>query len=135
IYGYGFCKAAQKAFSLLVSNALRVAAINSVGNFLLLLGKATVTACVVVIGMQLLQDRTDLNYYAVPIALAALFAFSISHVFLLVYEMAIDTLFLCFCEDCERNDGINKPYYMSRDLMTFVDNARKATRSLEERKK
>ncbi|XP_071476563.1 choline transporter-like protein 1, partial [Diadema antillarum] len=114
IYGYGFCKAAQKAFSLLVSNALRVAAINSVGNFLLLLGKATVTACVVVIGMQLLQDRTDLNYYAVPIALAALFAFSISHVFLLVYEMAIDTLFLCFCEDCERNDGINKPYYMSR---------------------
>lgn len=32
-------------------------------------------------------------------------------------QMCIDTLFLCFCEDCERNDGINRPYYMSRGLM------------------
>lgn len=31
--------------------------------------------------------------------------------------MAIDTIFLCFCEDCEQNDGISKPYYMSRGLM------------------
>ncbi|XP_041483712.1 choline transporter-like protein 1 [Lytechinus variegatus] len=126
IYGYNFCKAAQKAFSLLVSNALRVAAINSVGDFLLLLGKVAVTACVVVIGLQLLQEREDLNSYAIPIALAAIFAFFISHVFLLVYEMAIDTLFLCFCEDSERNDGIRKPYYMSKQLMSFVENAKKA---------
>eukprot|EP00057_Strongylocentrotus_purpuratus_P027203 XP_011681677.1 PREDICTED: choline transporter-like protein 1 [Strongylocentrotus purpuratus] len=86
IYGYNFCKAAQKAFSVLVSNALRVAAINSVGDFLLLLGKFAVTACVVVIGLQLLQDREDLNCYAIPIALAGVCAFFISHVFLLVYE-------------------------------------------------
>ncbi|XP_030838771.1 choline transporter-like protein 1 isoform X2 [Strongylocentrotus purpuratus] len=126
IYGYNFCKAAQKAFSVLVSNALRVAAINSVGDFLLLLGKFAVTACVVVIGLQLLQDREDLNCYAIPIALAGVCAFFISHVFLLVYEMAIDTLFLCFCEDSERNDGVQKPYYMSKQLMTFVENAKKA---------
>lgn len=43
-----------------------------------------------------------------------------THVLILIYlflQMCIDTLFLCFCEDCERNDGIDRPYYMSRGLM------------------
>ena len=31
--------------------------------------------------------------------------------------MAIDTIFLCFCEDTDRNDGVKKPYFMSRGLM------------------
>ena len=46
--------------------------------------------------------------------MSVLFAYLISHTFIGVYEMAIDTIFLCFCEDSARNDGINKPYYMSR---------------------
>ncbi len=36
---YNFCKAARKAFLLLAANVLRVAAINSVGTFVLFLGK------------------------------------------------------------------------------------------------
>lgn len=38
--------------------------------------------------------------------------------------MTIDTIFLCFCEDCERNDGLSRPYYMSRGLMEFVQNSK-----------
>ena len=33
------------------------------------------------------------------------------------FQITIDTIFLCFCEDCERNDGVSKPYYMSKNLM------------------
>ena len=37
-----------------------------------------------------------------------------SSAFFGVYSMAVDTLFLCFLEDLERNDGSQeKPYYMS----------------------
>ncbi|XP_033112435.1 choline transporter-like protein 1 [Anneissia japonica] len=135
IRGYSFCKAAQEAFAVLISNALRVAAINSVGDFLLFLGKSAVAASVVVIGLEFLKDDPDINYYAVPIALAAIFAFLISHIFMTVYEMAIDTLFLCFCEDCKANDGIQKPYFMSKDLMKFVENAAKAQAALEKRER
>lgn len=39
--------------------------------------------------------------------------------------MAIDTIFLCFCEDCQQNDGINRSYFMSKGLMEFVDNSKK----------
>jgi solute carrier family 44 protein 1 (choline transporter-like protein) len=34
--------------------------------------------------------------------------------------MTIDTIFMCFCEDCERNDGVNSPYFMSKDLMVGI---------------
>ena len=47
--------------------------------------------------------------------------------------MAIDTIFLCFCEDSARNDGINKPYYMSKDLMHFVENSGKALEAMDKR--
>lgn len=40
--------------------------------------------------------------------------------------MTIDTIFICFCEDCDRNDGITRPYYMSRSLMQFVQNTKKS---------
>lgn len=38
--------------------------------------------------------------------------------------MTIDTIFICFCEDCERNDGLSRPYYMSRGLMDFVQGSK-----------
>ena len=34
--------------------------------------------------------------------------------------MIIDTLLLCFCEDCVLNDGQSKPYYMSKGLMVSL---------------
>ena len=62
IYGYSFCKGAQRAFTLLVSNALRVGAINSVGAFVLLLGKLAVTAIVVIIGLEIFKVTYQLIY-------------------------------------------------------------------------
>ncbi|XP_052106583.1 choline transporter-like protein 1 [Mytilus californianus] len=125
IYGYSFCRGAQKAFLLIVSNALRVAAINSIGDFVLFLGKISTMAIVLVIGHEFLKHRDDINFMWAPITVAAAFGFAVSHCFLLVYEVAIDTIFLCFCEDCERNDGVSKPYYMSKDLMKYLNDSNK----------
>ncbi|XP_070556799.1 choline transporter-like protein 1 isoform X2 [Ptychodera flava] len=136
IHGYNFCKAAQRAFVVIVANALRVAAINSVGDFCLFLGKLAVVAATAVIGVEVFfKDLEDVHYEAIPIALACVFAFIISHTFLSVYEMTIDTIFICFCEDCEMNDGVTKPYFMSMDLMTYVDNASEAKEATEMRQK
>ncbi|KAK7073034.1 hypothetical protein SK128_003443 [Halocaridina rubra] len=133
IYGYGFCKSAQKAFSVLVNNALRVVALNYIGAFVLFLAKIAVVVPTVFIGIEIMKTLGDLVTYAwVPILLASLFTFFVAHCFLSVYEMTIDTLFLCFCEDCEKNDGIQKPYFMSKGLMIFVENSKKALEALEQ---
>ncbi|XP_018567705.1 choline transporter-like protein 1 [Anoplophora glabripennis] len=126
IYGYTFCEAGQQAFKLLSSNLLRVAAINSVGDFVLFLGKVVVVLVTVLIGIKILQNKEGVQHIWVPLTLAGLFAYLISHCFMTVYEMAIDTIFLCFCEDCEQNDGLSRPYFMSRGLMEFVDNSKRA---------
>lgn len=90
IYGYNFCKAAQKAFSLLTSNILRVAAINSVGTFVLFLGKVSVVVSTVFIGIQIMQFQVETGHLLVKhqwpaILLAALFAYMIIDCFIGVY--------------------------------------------------
>uniref|UniRef100_W5LVJ3 Choline transporter-like protein n=1 Tax=Lepisosteus oculatus TaxID=7918 RepID=W5LVJ3_LEPOC len=46
--------------------------------------------------------------------------------FFSVYSMCVDTLFLCFLEDLERNDGsVQKPYYMSKSLMKILNKKNK----------
>ncbi|XP_056632057.1 choline transporter-like protein 1 [Diorhabda sublineata] len=126
IFGLPFCKAGQQAYKLLTANILRVAAINSVGDFVLFLGKVVVVIATVLIGIKILQDKEGLQHMWVPITLSGLFAYFVSHCFMTVYEMVIDTIFLCFCEDCEKNDGENRPYFMSRGLMEFVENSKRA---------
>lgn len=67
------------------------------------------------------MDTSELNYYFIPIIIVTLGTYFIADVFFDVYEMAVDTLFLCFLEDIERNDGSpEKPYYMSRDLKKIL---------------
>lgn len=93
IYGYNFCKAAQKAFSLLTSNILRVAAINSVGTFVLFLGKVAVVTSTVFIGAQIMQYQSDSNLLTVKhhwpaVVLAAIFAYMIIDCFIGVYGVS-----------------------------------------------
>lgn len=55
IYGYSFCHSAKKAFLLIVANALRVATINSLGDFILFLGKLGTVAIVAVLGHEYIK--------------------------------------------------------------------------------
>ncbi|XP_035233718.1 choline transporter-like protein 1, partial [Stegodyphus dumicola] len=128
IYGDSFCASARRAFGSLTSNAMRVAAVDSIGDFILFVGKVGVTVAIAFIALEILKNVDGLHYIWVPVALSCLFAFLCCHCFLSVYEMAIDTLLLCFCEDCQMNDGITRPYFMSRSLMVFVERSRKSAK-------
>ncbi|XP_026328516.1 CTL-like protein 1 isoform X2 [Hyposmocoma kahamanoa] len=98
-----FCKAAAKAFSTLVNNALQVATINSIGDFILFLGKCIVTAVTGIIGLLLLKRNSDLHFFAVPTLVICIYSFFIAHCILSLYEMVVDSLFLCVCEDRNMN--------------------------------
>ncbi|GAV01786.1 hypothetical protein RvY_12442 [Ramazzottius varieornatus] len=68
-------------------------------------------------------DNTGLllNYIWVPTVTIIMGSYVIASAFFSVYEMAIDTLFICFLEDVERNDGSDqKPYFMPRRLMLLL---------------
>ncbi|XP_033096883.1 choline transporter-like protein 1 isoform X2 [Anneissia japonica] len=132
IEGRNFCFSAKRAFLILVSNALRVAAINCVGDFVLFLGKLGVAGLTVLCGILILESigefsSSSYTCLAVPLLIGVIFAYFITSAFICVYEMTVDCLLICFCEDTRVNDGSpEKPYYMEKGLMEFVNNSSKA---------
>uniref|UniRef100_A0AAV2KKQ9 Choline transporter-like protein n=1 Tax=Knipowitschia caucasica TaxID=637954 RepID=A0AAV2KKQ9_KNICA len=129
IYGKNFCTAAKDAFLLLMRNMIRVAVLDKVTDFLLFLGKLLVVGLVGVFAFFFFSGRVkafentapSLHYYWVPIITVVIGSYLIAHGFFSVYSMCVDTLFLCFCEDLERNDGsAARPYYMSSTLREIL---------------
>jgi len=53
--GSSFCVAGRRAFRTLSTNSLRVIAINSIGDFVLFLGKVFVVVATVLIAIELIQ--------------------------------------------------------------------------------
>ncbi|XP_046407751.1 choline transporter-like 1 isoform X2 [Ischnura elegans] len=101
--GGDFFPASKVAFNTTVHYASHVAAINSAGDFILFLGKCSVVAITGLIGLLLMKHNPHLHLYAVPIFIISVFAYFIAHCVLSLYEMVIDTLFLCYCEDINLN--------------------------------
>ncbi|XP_041513458.1 choline transporter-like protein 2 isoform X3 [Microtus oregoni] len=125
IYGTNFCTSARNAFFLLMRNIIRVAVLDKVTDFLFLLGKLLIVGSVGILAffffthrIRIVQDTAPpLNYYWVPILTVIIGSYMIAHGFFSVYGMCVDTLFLCFCEDLERNDGSQeRPYFMSPEM-------------------
>ena len=75
------------------SNALRVAAINSIGSFVLFLGKIVVVIATGVISYYILQENKEIQHFWPQMAVSILFAYLIAHTFIGVYSMAIDTMY------------------------------------------
>uniref|UniRef100_A0A8C1KEN1 Choline transporter-like protein n=1 Tax=Cyprinus carpio TaxID=7962 RepID=A0A8C1KEN1_CYPCA len=130
IYGKNFCGSARDAFFLLMRNVMRVAVLDKVTDFLLFLGKLLISGSVGVLAfffftrqIPVIQEEVpSLNYYWVPLLTVIFGSYMIAHGFFNVYAMCVDTLFLCFCEDLERNDGSpSKPYYMPPGLHRILE--------------
>ncbi|XP_035221732.1 choline transporter-like protein 2 isoform X2 [Stegodyphus dumicola] len=129
IYGKNFCTSARKAFMLLMRNIVRVVVLDKITDFLLFMGKLAVVSFaavgsfyVFVSEHKIYKSGPSLHYDLIPPIFITFGAYIIASGFFSVYGMAVDTLFLCFLEDCERNDGTpEKPYYMSKELMKILE--------------
>lgn len=89
IESINFCPAAGVAWNALMSNALQVATINGVGDFVLFLGKLFVSVVCALIGVLVLKSRDSVNFYVAPVIFIGLFAFFIAHVILSLYEVRV----------------------------------------------
>ena len=130
IEGYSYCGAAQEALNLIGSNLLRYAAINTIGDFILFLGKLVVTLGSTCIAFSLLEDEkmlsgedtSELSSPLFPVIFVLIIAYAIASVFFAVVEIAVDTIFLSFCIDCKIHNGdpINAPPLL-HDLVATAD--------------
>uniref|UniRef100_A0A4X1VCQ7 Choline transporter-like protein n=1 Tax=Sus scrofa TaxID=9823 RepID=A0A4X1VCQ7_PIG len=146
IYGKNFCVSAKNAFMLLMRNIVRVVVLDKVTDLLLFFGKLLVVGGVGVLSFFFFTGRIQglgkdfespqLNYYWLPIMTSIMGAYVIASGFFSVFGMCVDTLFLCFLEDLERNDGsLDRPYYMSKALLKILGKKNEVPSGDKKRKK
>jgi len=132
VYGTAFLPSARKAFDLLWKNAFRVAVITQISSLILFLGKIMIVILTTLSALGMAQSTTFLTisgeditgrYWSLSIILIIILSWMIASSFTAVLQMTIDTIFLCFCEDSEKNDGsAEKPFYMPVTLRDLVNN-------------
>lgn len=99
IESINFCPAAGVAWSAIWTHVISVATINGIGDFVLFLGKLAVAGICGFISLIMLKRDPEIQYYIVPVFVIAVFAFFVAHCILSLYEIVVDTLFLCVYED------------------------------------
>jgi choline transporter-like protein 2/4/5 len=54
-------------------------------------------------------------------------SYLVADIFMTVFESTVSTIFLCFCEDLERNNGsASAPYFMSESLQKLLSHRSEA---------
>jgi len=113
VYGYSYLQASRQAFEVVARNAIRLIVIDGVGSFLIFLGKLGISFGISILGAYLLRKNNELvTMYAVPLFLIFILSWTIASCFGSILDMAMDTMFICFCEDVEHNNGADRPYFM-----------------------
>lgn len=120
IEGTDYCFSAKVAFKTLATNTLRIVTINTMGDFIIFLGKCIVTASSATFGVYLMRNDPSIHYLAVPVMFAAVCAYLVAHSMLCVYEMVIDTMFLCFVEDVNKNANSHEGFFAPEGLLKFA---------------
>jgi solute carrier family 44 protein 1 (choline transporter-like protein) len=120
IEGTDYCFSAKVAFKTLATNTLRIVTINTMGDFIIFLGKCIVTASSATFGVYLMRNDPSIHYLAVPVLFAAVCAYLVAHSMLCVYEMVIDTMFLCFVEDVNKNANSHEGFFAPEGLLKFA---------------
>ena len=98
--GKAFCPAAKDALLVLSSNALRVAAVQTIAKPVLLLGKVSITLATTVIAALLLMNfepSSKIDPLSLLVCIGA--AYAVASLFMALFDMAIDTVFVCMAED------------------------------------
>lgn len=129
--GEPFLDAARHALHLLLGNALSVAAISVIGEWICLFGKVLITAITLVI-CYFMAGGTDSDHNVVLLmVVVGLSTYFITCVFINVFHVCIDTVLLSYCYDLSEHDGGSKPYYFPSDLAKHVERARERMKTTE----
>lgn len=134
VWSMSFCRGAREAISLLAANPVRALVLDRVTDFVLFLGRLCITAGVGILGFCFFTKTfyidpqwkqyfaPELHYYWLPLVAVILGAYFITKTFFTVFEMAVDTVFLCAMKDLDVNDGSEqKPYMMSKRLLKILN--------------
>ncbi|XP_045462810.1 choline transporter-like protein 1 isoform X2 [Harmonia axyridis] len=123
MHGQPFFKSGGRAVSLLVSNVENVIAINSIGDFILAIAQVLIVVINSLLSYQIAKASENENLAGIFI-ICLIFNIFMVITFFAIFEATIDSMFMCFCEDSLINDGMSRPYYMTKGLRQLIENSK-----------
>lgn len=109
IFGDCFCESAWASGNLMWDNLGRVAFLAFASDIVIKIGKFFVfgvsTGVAGLIFLTLEPYKSDMSSISIPLITAGLVNYYIGWIFMVLYDTAIDTIFLCFLIDEENNEG------------------------------
>jgi choline transporter-like protein 2/4/5 len=105
IHGENFFTSARKVFGLIARNLVRVAVLNWTGDFVLFFGKIFVSGLTTGLALLFFSKNDNITFPIIPSIIIFIMSYVVSGAFTSLFELGIDSVFLCFMEDEERNDG------------------------------
>jgi hypothetical protein len=127
IYNDTFCKAARRAFFLLLRNILRVAAVNLVAGFVLFVGKMltpVVTTFVCYLAIVYTADLDGSVGIVTPLVFVFVLSFWVSGMFAELFGMGIETILFCYIADEEMFQVDDR--FVEQELKTTMQRTTKA---------
>jgi hypothetical protein len=129
--GSSFCGAAKSAWSIIMSNILRMTAVNVISAYVFFISKVSVGfLCGLGATIWLekfwvyVEDDAVVSSPFAPSICTFILAFFVAFLFFEVVDFTIDTLLFCFCLDDMKNSQTGD-YYASKRLVTFMSSAPK----------
>ncbi|CAH1734113.1 unnamed protein product [Chironomus riparius] len=119
--GTPFFESGQRAFKLIKNNLSHCYSVNQFGDIVLVVCRFLVTLIAGFVGYEIMGRPGLHEPMFAPFIVAVLFSLLIAHCFVTVFEMTVDTVFICCCIDVQENDGRTKPYFMSDKLKRIMD--------------
>jgi hypothetical protein len=155
ISGKSFFGTAGRATGLLAQSFLRLLVTDWVSDFVLFAGKLLIAGITGLVAYAVFitgGERFALQFLPSAVALVVIEAFVVAHVFMRVYRLVIDAvgwrakrllklnrltlstcpqIFLCLCEDLDRNDGDPDRIHMSSGLKRLATERRIHDKAVE----
>ncbi|XP_063910490.1 choline transporter-like protein 3 [Zophobas morio] len=133
MHGEPLYKSGVRAARLLWANLMDAVALDTVADFIIVC--AILLVILAALGEAvIIHEATDLqlDHYWTVLLIGAAGCGVVVYFFMQVINVAVETIFICFCEDKLMNDGNTKPYFMSERLKTLISAAREATKLREQ---
>src|SRR5690606_24267102 len=107
MYGHGFIKSSKMAFYAIASNFAQVGTVAFLGGVVTRIGQIMVTVFCSLIAFSMLNAELQsptkaLTSIAAPFIFVVIFSFIISGVIMNIYDVAVDTLLVSYCQDKKR---------------------------------
>eukprot|EP00735_Rhodelphis_limneticus_P000910 TRINITY_DN11446_c0_g1::TRINITY_DN11446_c0_g1_i1::g.10828::m.10828 TRINITY_DN11446_c0_g1::TRINITY_DN11446_c0_g1_i1::g.10828 ORF type:complete len:666 (-),score=255.96,sp/Q6IP59/CTL2_XENLA/27.91/1e-61,Choline_transpo/PF04515.7/2.2e+02,Choline_transpo/PF04515.7/4.3e+03,Choline_transpo/PF04515.7/1.7e-80 TRINITY_DN11446_c0_g1_i1:566-2563(-) len=121
IFGTNFCVSLKNGVSLLLQNAARCAAMQYAGFFILFLGKMLIAMVATAASMYIFTygevtgTSTDSGVNPLALVIFLVIGWAVGVLFMSVFEMAMDTVFQCYCLDEGKANKELKEYFEEQD--------------------